>query len=195
MIQFNTLKISQNGQNLIISASVKNLKYYTDVLIGSIIIDNQDTYSVNGPSNNPIYKRSFAGTNIVTGEEIKGVKEINLKITAKEIKDNDGNLNNDILYIYLIAVGTPASDTPCGMDEVNTLGVAYNIRPIYNIGMSYIKQVANTCEPSKEFIDFILKYKALELCLETNNYIQANKFWNKYFKKITNLNIKNCGCT
>ena len=195
MIQFNTLKISQNGKNLIISASVKNLKYYSDVFIGSIIIDNQDTYSANGPSSNPIYKRSFAGTNIVTGEEIKGVKEINLKITAKEIKDNEGNLNNDILYIYLIAAGTPTSDTPCGMDEVNTLGVAYNIRPIYNIGMSYIKQVANTCKPSKEFIDFILKYKALELCLETNNYIQANKFWNKYFKKITNLNIKNCGCT
>ena len=64
MIQFNTLKITQDGKNLIINASVKNLSYYTNVLIGSIIIDNQDTYSVSGPSSNPIYEHSFADNDV-----------------------------------------------------------------------------------------------------------------------------------
>ena len=197
MIQFNTLKITQDGKNLIINASVKNLSYYTNVLIGSIIIDNQDTYSANGPSNNPIYKHSFAGNDLVTNENILGYKNISITISAKELLDNNGDLNDDILYVYLIAVGTPSADTPCGMDNVNTLGVALNLRPIYNNGMSYIKQVESTCEIPKDFINFILRYKALDLALKTENYIQANKYWNKFFKNnnVVSLNTNSCGCT
>ena len=197
MIQFNTLKITQDGKNLIINASVKNLSYYTNVLIGSIVIDNQDTYSASGPSSNPIYKHSFAGKDLVTNKDIAGLKNINITISAKELLDNKGDLNDDILYVYLIAVGVPSANTPCGMDNVNTLGVALNIRPIYNNGINYIKQVESTCEIPKDFIDFILRYKALDLALKTENYIQANKYWNKFFKNnnVVSLNTNSCGCT
>lgn len=197
MIQFNTLKITQDGKNLIINASVKNLRYYTKVLIGSIVIDNQDTYSASGPSSNPIYKHSFAGKDLVTNKDIAGLKNINITVSAKELLDNKGDLNDDILYVYLIAVGVPSADTPCGMDNVNTLGVALNIRPIYNNGINYIKQVESTCEIPKDFIDFILRYKALDLALKTENYIQANKYWNKFFKNnnVVSLNTNSCGCT
>ena len=197
MIQFNTLKITQDGKNLIINASVKNLSYYTNVLIGSIVIDNQDTYSANGPSSNPIYKHSFAGKDLVTNEDIAGLKNISITVSAKELLDNNGDLNDDILYVYLIAVGTPSADTPCGMDNVNTLGVALNLRPIYNNGINYIKQVESTCEIPKDFIDFILRYKALDLALKTENYIQANKYWNKFFKNnnVVSLNTNSWGCT
>ena len=197
MIQFNTLKITQDGKNLIINASVKNLSYYTNVLIGSIVIDNQDTYSTRGPSSNPVYKHSFAGKDLVTNEDIVGLKNISITISAKELLDNDGDLNDDILYVYLIAVGTPSADTPCGMDNVNTLGVALNLRPIYNNSINYIKQVESTCEIPKDFIDFILRYKALDLALKTENYIQANKYWNKFFKNnnVVSLNTNSCGCT
>ena len=197
MIQFNTLKITQDGKNLIINASVKNLSYYTNVLIGSIVIDNQDTYSASGPSSNPIYKRSFADKDLVTNEDIAGFKNISITVSAKELLDNNGDLNDDILYVYLIAVGTPSADTPCGMDNVNTLGVALNLRPIYNNGINYIKQVESTCEIPKDFIDFILRYKALDLALKTENYIQANKYWNKFFKNnnVVSLNTNSCGCT
>ena len=197
MIQFNTLKITQDGKNLIINASVKNLSYYTNVLIGSIIIDNQDTYSASGPSSNPIYKHSFASKDLVTNEDISGFKNISITMSSKELLDNNGDLNDDILYVYLIAVGTPSADTPCGMDNVDTLGVALNLKPIYNNGMNYIKQVESTCEIPKDFIDFILRYKALDLALKTENYIQANKYWNKFFKKnnVVSLNTNSCGCT
>ena len=197
MIQFNTLKITQDGKNLVINASVKNLSYYTNVLIGSITIDNQDTYSASGPSNNPIYRHSFAGMDLTTGEEIAGLKTISITISAKEFLDNDGDLNDDILYVYLTAVGSPSADTPCGMDNVNTLGVALNLRHIYNSGMAYIKQVEKSCEIPKGFINFILEYRALDLALKTENYIQANKYWNKFFKNndIISLNTNSCGCT
>lgn len=191
MIQFNTLKITQDGKSLIISASVKNLSYYTNVLIGSIVIDNQDTYSANGPSSNPIYRHSFVDN------DVTGLKNISITISAKELLANNGDLNDDILYVYLIAVGTPSADTPCGMDNVNTLGVALNLRPIYNSGINYIKQVESACEIPKDFIDFILRYKALDLALKTENYIQANKYWNRFFKNnnVISLNTNSCDCT
>ena len=175
MIQFNTLKITQDGKNLIINASVKNLEYYTNVLIGSIVIDNQDTYSASGPSSNPIYRHSFAGKDLVTNENIEGLKNINIIVSAKELLDNNGDLN----------------------DDINTLGVALNLRPIYNNGINYIKQVESTCEIPKDFIEFILRYKALDLALKTENYIQANKYWNKFFKNnnVVPLNTNSCGCT
>ena len=197
MIQINSLKITQDGKNLVINASVIDLSYYTNVLIGSITIDNQDTFSASGPSSNPIYTTSFAGNDLITGESYEGLKSISLTISSQEFTDSNGDLNDDILYVYFTAVGTPSSDTPCGMDNVNTLGVALNLRPIYNNGMAYIKQVESTCEIPKGFINFILEYKALDLALKTGNYIQANKYWNKFFKNknITSLNINSCGCS
>lgn len=197
MIQFNTLKITKDGKYLIINASVKDLSYYTNVLIGSIAIDNQDTYSARGPSSNPIYKHSFASKDLVTNKDIAGFKNISITVSAKELLDTNGDLSDDILYVYLRAVGTPSADTPCGMDNVNTLGVALNLKPIYNNGINYIKQVESTCEIPKDFIDFILRYKALDLALKTGNYIQANKYWNKFFKNnnVVSLNTNSCGCT
>lgn len=201
MIQFNTLKITPDGKNLLINASVKNLEYYTNVLISSIVIDNQDTYSASGPSSSPIYKNSFAGKDPATGKEVNGLKTINITISAKEFLDNNGNLNDDILYVYLIASDksedAPSPDTPCGMDNATTMGIAINLRPIYNKGMAYLKQIERSCEIPKEFINYILEYKALDLAIKTKNYIQANKYWNKFFKEInvTSINTTSCGCS
>jgi hypothetical protein len=40
MIQFNDLKITSDGKTLIIDVSVKDLDYYTNVFLDSIIIDS-----------------------------------------------------------------------------------------------------------------------------------------------------------
>ena len=185
MIQFNTIEISADGNTLTINASVKDLSYYTNVYIKSINIDNQDTYVADGPSSNPLYKETFA----------ENKKSINISLNAKDIDKE--TFNDDIWYVYLIATGTPSSDVPCGMDNKITLGVAINIQNIYNLGMQYIKQVENACEMSKGFIDFILKYKALDIALKTKHYTQANKYWNKFFKGTlsTTVNTANCGCS
>ena len=55
MIIFNNIKITQNDKYLIIDAEIADSVYYKDMYIDSVIVDNQDTYTQNGPSNNPIY--------------------------------------------------------------------------------------------------------------------------------------------
>ena len=59
MVEFKELKITPDGKNLIINASIKDLEYYKDVYIDSVIIDTQDTYLPSGPSSNPIYTKNF----------------------------------------------------------------------------------------------------------------------------------------
>ena len=55
MIIFNRVKISQDDRYITIDAEIDNSDYYKDMYIDSVIIDNQDTYTANGPSSNPIY--------------------------------------------------------------------------------------------------------------------------------------------
>lgn len=76
------------------------------------------------------------------------------------------------------------------------MGVALNLRPIYNGAMGYIKTLGNNCEIPKGFIDLFLKYKALELSLKTGNYPEAFKLW-KYLIKggtLSSVIKKGCGC-
>lgn len=185
MIQYNVLKITPDGKNLIVQASVKDLSYYTDVYIKEIYIDNQDTYSTTGPSDNSIYHATLEKS-----------KSIDLEINYQLFKEPH-NLNNDILYVYLVIDGAPTSDTPCGMDNEVTLGLAYNLEAIYKQGMCYFKSFAESCSTPTGFIDFILRYYALLLAIKVHNYTVANTFWNKFLNKTISVtsNTKSCGCS
>ena len=55
MIVFNNIRISQDDKYITIDAEIENNKYYENMYIDSVIIDNQDTFSPNGPSNKPVY--------------------------------------------------------------------------------------------------------------------------------------------
>ena len=55
MIVFNNIRISQDDKYITIDAEIENNKYYENMYIDSVIIDTQDTFSPNGPSNNPVY--------------------------------------------------------------------------------------------------------------------------------------------
>ena len=102
----------------------------------------------------------------------------------------------DMLFVYVIASGTPSADTPCGLDNSKIMGTVVNLKYIYDNMLCYIRQIENECEVPKNFIDSILKYKALELSIRTGNYPLAIKYWNKYLSN-SNPNIstiKTCNC-
>lgn len=298
MVEFKELKITPDGKNLIINASIKDLEYYKDVYIDSVIIDTQDTYLPSGPSSNPIYtkkfisklnyKQSFLGDDFKSpvlplkkGDKIINsvftvslrdstlpidytIKSINLcntkisnsviptvstiknfEITEnnpvvtiigldssnREIKNTDPNTNwnntqlsveinyetnnfkdiniiipdiditiknafeNNLLFVYIKTVGTPAPNTPCGMDNITTLGVVSNLYPLYQHTFGYIKELSNTCSIPKNFINYILQYKAFELAVKTGHYTEAIRYWKKFFMGIKDSVItSNCGC-
>lgn len=209
MVVFNECRIDKDGKNLIIEATVENLKYYDKVYIDSVVIDTQDTFSANGPSNNPIFTTSFKDTegnsNITIQEENyesgevdasqkQDIKSVRLILSAKDL--GKANLDNDIFFVYVIATGIPEACTPCGMDNSTVMCIAYNFRPLYNLGMSYIRELADNCSMPKNFIDYILRFKAFELSLKTGNYTLAIEYWEKFLKNKTSSisKPKGCGC-
>lgn len=211
MIVFNECRIDSEGKYLIVEASVENLDYFKNVFIESIAIDTQDTFVDGRPSNKAVYTNTFDNTQYkktyseidkkhilneesieVYCDELDIVKKIRLRIPAKDIQG--GNLNDNIFFVYIGAGGVPGGFTPCGMDKQYTMSIALNMRPVYNMSMSYIKELESNCETPRGFIDMILKLKALELALKTGNYPTAVKWWNNLKKKSVVPSKKNCGC-
>ncbi|HZJ98979.1 MAG TPA: hypothetical protein VFC79_03180 [Tissierellaceae bacterium] len=249
MVTFNELRITPDGNTLIIDVAIKDLRYYDNVGLDTILIDTQDTFTAEGPSSkvvkfpviNSIDAESFeiefgdtydfkgtlkegflytfkvpdrTGEYYISGELYSankletGVHKYEkgklvavttpIKSYRIEINKNDSTLTfkDNLLFVYVKTNGTPASDTPCGMDEETTLGVTLYHYPIYNAMMNSIKELEKNCEVPKNFINSILRFKAFELAIDTEHYNQAIIYYNKFIKNI-NLNtvISNkCNC-
>ena len=185
MIEFKELRVTPDGKTLIIDAAVKDLSYYDNVYIKSVTVDTQDTYSESGPSTNPLFHYEVASVS----EENK--KRIRLELNSSVLGDITGNM----FFVYITVKGTPAADTPCGLDNVTTLGVTADLYPFYKSSINYMKELENECEPSKNFIDSLLRFKAFELSIRTGHYTQAIKYWNKFFKEVKSNTVNTiCRC-
>ena len=187
MIVFNNVKISQDDKYITIDAEIENNKYYENMYIDSVIIDNQDTFSPNGPSNNPIYTYKAQPLN----SDIYS-RNVHLELTKVDL--NLATLEKNIFFIYIIAGGVPAPDTPCGYDNNTAVKVLVNTYPIYRNIMNYIKELGNTCSVPYNLIDKSLQLKMLDISIQTGNNAEAINIWKKYFMdNITNEPI-NCNC-
>lgn len=182
MIQFNELKITQNGDLLIIDVSVKSDSYYTDVYIDTIKIDDQDTYIDEGPSTTPLFTYTVSDD----------LKTVHLELDKVAL---NSALTSKLFFVYVKTKGTPSIDTPCGLDNVTTIGVCTYLYPIYQATMLYMNEVLVDCNISKNFVDHILKFKALDTCITMGQYTQAIKYWKKFYLNLPTSSItSNCGC-
>lgn len=172
MIEFNKLFVVPYNGGLYIDCQVMNMSYYNNVYIDKIVIDTQDTFTTSGISNNPIYTYQVSGN----------LKQVQLTIKNEQM---DATIDETTMFfVYVVTKGTPSSSTPCGMDNSTTLGVSVNTYSIYRKAINYISQVYNKCDIPKHFIDFILRYRAFQVCLKAKDYRLAITYW----KKFTNSN-------
>lgn len=184
MVVIEQLRVAPDGQKLFIDAHINKASYFDNLKLDSISIDTQDTVlqTFDGPSNKAVFVY-----------DIQDTKETHLVIDKSEI---NADLSKDMLYVYFHVTGTPSSDTPCRLDESYTLGVTFNEGVIYNRMMGYTKEIMNTCEVPKGFIDMILQLEAIKTAIETENYVSANKFYNRLMNTKSSKGTSNisCGC-
>lgn len=207
MIRFTTCRIASDGKHLLIGAMVDNLDYYKDVYLDTLIIDTDETYSTTGPSDEPLYTLSITddarqvarvwGPRVLqqSDVEIEGssdIKRIDISLTAKDLGLE--SLQNNIFFVYVIARGTPASDTPCNMDNATSMQVALDWGPIYLRAMQGVRELAKTCVTPKGYIDSYLRYTALKAALASGNFSDAISFWQKYFRWTKLTKVEDCGC-
>ena len=118
---------------------------------------------------------------------------IHLELTKVDL--NISTLEKNMFFIYVIAEGTPAPDTPCGLDVNIVSKVLVNTYPIYRDIMKYIKELGDTCRTPYNLIDKLLQLKMLDICVQVGNNIEAIRIWKTYFMNIIDNNINtNCNC-
>ena len=184
MITFKELRITPDGQYLIIDAAIDNNDYFSDVYIDSVVIDTQNTYTINGPSSSHVYEYTSIGNQ----------KEVRLTLTSKDLTSMD-RLCGNIFFVYVISKGTPSSQAPAGLTGTQIMGTVVSLRPIYKQALCYIKQVENKCDIPKNFVDFILRWKAFELAIRTGNYTLAIQYWNDLILEPPTITLNtNCSC-
>lgn len=182
MIKFTDLRVQK--EHLIIAAEVEEIEdYFDDVYIDKIFVDTQDTFITSGPSANTIYSATVSGN----------LKEFSLTLTSADLNNID--LENTMFFVHVKAKGTPSPSTPCGYDKEYTLGVTFSLCPIYNLTLGYIKEIENTCDIPRSFINAILQLKAVQYSIDSKHFEQAAIYYKKFFKNLGTLgHTNNCGC-
>lgn len=183
MVQFNELRITPDGQKLIIDVSVKDLEYYTNVYLDTVQIDTQDTFVESGPSSEVVY------TEVIEGN----TKSVRLELGTGDILPA---LNDNLFFVYIRTKGTPAANTPCGGDNSLSLGTVFYPYGIYcNLLKTLQLEGIGPCNVPKAFVNEFFKYKGLQFSLLTGNNLSAIKYFNSLINKTPNSNgTPKCGC-
>lgn len=169
MVQYNKVEI--NGNYLNIDFQFENQAYYADTYFNGVRIDTQDTYG--------------------TSEGIDGVTDTDF--TAYTDKFYIPTHTKDLIIVTpSVATETISPDTPCGKDVVNATAV-YDEKVLLEKGLGYLKTLGDTCNISREFIDFILKKQALDMAIKTCNFDMAIKYW-RMLTMVKGSTLKGCGC-
>ena len=196
MIRFNELKIEDNY--IIIDVQIEEEKYFKDMYIDSIVIDTQDTFIANGPSSKAIYTKNFNTSVDAKKEDIvytQGTDKHNRVRIYIDSKDLNVDIHKTMFFVYVIAGGTPAADTPCRWDENKALHTLVDTQVLYNNMIQYVKEINKDCSTPDNFINAILQFNAIDLALKTNQYPLAIELWKKFYSDIeSNVVLPNCGC-
>lgn len=196
MIRFNELKIEDDY--IIIDVQIEEDEYFKDMYIDSIVIDTQDTFIANGPSNKAIYTKTFNTDTDVKKEEIvytQGTDKYNRVRLYINGKDLNVDIHKTMFFVYSIAGGTPAADTPCRWDENKALHTLVDTQVLYNNMIQYVKELSKDCSTPNNFINAILQFNAIDLAIKTNQYPLAIDLWKRFYSDIeSNVVLSNCGC-
>lgn len=189
MLQFNELRITPDGNYLIIDVQVQNLDFYKDVHIDSLYIDAfpKGSEFKSFPNENSIlvWKSSDTEQGDSGILEYNTVKHISKIIDIKNFKDS-------IFFVYAIAEGNPTDATPDSCKDRTIRGVTYDKKLIYTNSINSLR-TGMSCNPDKNFIDYILNYKKFELSIKTGDCHETVKRWNQILKGYTPIH-KECEC-
>lgn len=198
-IHFNELKVTPDSKYLIVDVSVRSESYYRDVYLTGISIRTEGTYQGSpqeGEHFTLVYEETLRdGHNEFLDVDYKH-KHYRWVLEASDMGIED---MNHLFFVTITTDGDIVNSNletlPCGADDMTTMGTTVNLYPYYVQAMQYIKELGNTCDIPRNFIDYILKLKALELAIKTGNYGTAITYFKTFFdRNATITGGKDCGC-
>lgn len=199
MVVFDELRITNDGEYLIIDVRIRKENIYSSVNITSIVVGTHKNYTEGESKGTTI---NFTSLNQYTDNNrhvLLRLSNYDLNPTATEGTKDYINLKKDLIYVYVDT--TPLNtqcDLPCDMMQVHNIGATLYMSNIYNAFMQQMNEFNNkSCsnQVPQNLIDLILRYTALTTALDSKHFIKANDFYNKWFTDTDYNTFKSdCGC-
>lgn len=185
MVNIDELRVTNDGEQLIIKAHIDQTYYQddtgriTEIWVG--VGDETFNTSLNPSSN--AYK-VYQGAGITSAE---------YTVLSGRI---DGGLKSGLIFVYFRTYGNPIDCNVCSFTQEWQVRVTTYMKPIYEQFMSQIKELGNTCQIPQGLIDNILRFKAVNAAVDCGHYTQAIDYYNRFFGGGTSANIAqvDCGC-
>ena len=214
MLIFDQLRISDNGSRMYIDIHVNYASYFDNIMLDSVTVIPADRVSETYPDiptedfiYKKVYNEDLQVDQIVIDKTALNEAYLNWDSDNNRVIDDTkpyakssfdkSDFSQDLFFVFVKCKGTPDECTPCRLDEEITLGVVFDETRLYQMMMGYTKNLADTCNIDKGFIDLILLWNGFKASIETEHYVSAIDFWKKIFESGNNYNInkpKPCGC-
>ncbi len=203
MVVFDELRVDNKGEYLYISAHLRKDLQDSAVRIEEVWVCDSSNYE-EGPipsKAEKVYQYNKAIPNALWS--------VDLKVSPKGTYNDQGYLINTydnlgttfsgkLLFVYVVVLGIDELASPCGCASNPSVGVALDMGIVYSQFMQYIKELAcsNKCNSKmpQGFTDFILRFNALLLAMDSKHYKKGIEFFNKWFSGKVNEVKSNCGC-
>lgn len=199
MVVFSELRVTHDGDKLIIDA-------FIDTSISGD--ENQKIDQIWVDKNIPVYREGCPAPSndavlIASTEEaldpddktefdpaiIDEALVRGYRIEVPYGKYSQFNIANDMLHVYVVTSGQEEKDCECNP----VIGTVVNIYPYYQLSLYYMREMQDSCVPPRDFIDFILKLKSVEIAIKTGNYDLAHQQW-EMLRRIKKFPVKHCKC-
>lgn len=198
MIQFNELRITPNNSHLIIDVAIRDDEFFDAVSLGSIEIFTlkEDGNSV---ASIPLKKYEFNPTDVTVYMDDKIVENLDstvyidstfryVRLVLSSVDLKDTSFSKEIYKVVVKTTGTPSPEMPANYASDTMTALVVNLYPFYIDVLSNMRILNCNCTNTKELVDSILRFKALELSMKTGNIDMAVQYWFKYFSNEGNIN-------
>lgn len=208
MVIFDQLRLSDNAQKMYVNVHVNEADYFENIYLDRIVIvtsdkvleaTTADSYPEDSEGNpvDYIYTKQFDGNLkeaalvLTSNDFIRTYEEEVEKMNFKQ-----ADMSKTLFFVYIKCKGVVGASTPCGLDELVTVGVTFDEKLLYQKVMRYAKELAKGCKVPYGFSNFILLWHAFKAAVETGHYVQAIKYWKLMFSEedYDSSTSKGCGC-
>lgn len=201
MVVFEQLRIDKAGNYLYIDAKLNSSFAVGESRIEEVWVCDSEKYTEGGipEGAQKVYSFSHAAGNAYHSVSLKinPIGRYNEEGILTQTYDNLPNsFLNKMLFVYVKVVGYDELTTDCGCAKNPTIGVALSMNGIYDEFMHLIKELeSDKCAKPSSLADFILKFNAMLLAIDSEHYKQGVNFFNKWFSgKHYESAPSNCGC-
>lgn len=205
MVTFSELRITDDKKKIYIGCRVDDLGIYSEMYIRSVeLYYYRNANHLGLPKSSSVVHSVYDDT-----DGAYKIRTLRACVSIDDIFDKDAfgvdTFDSGLFYVKVECDGHLPADASlyaCSADDPVDIGVIPDWKRVYDAGMQFVSYMnshcRDICEPPFGFEQFILIWFGLRLALESADYVQIHKMWDRFLRisKIgaTTASSSDCGC-